>query len=369
MFQCKYKNKRVLITGHTGFKGAWLTAWLLKLGANVAGYSIDLPTQPALFEILGLKNKIEHYTADVCDLEQLKRVFDKFKPEIVFHLAAQSLVAKSYKDPHQTFSTNAIGTLNVMECIRTSKDIKAAVMITSDKAYRNVEWDYGYRETDAVGGEDPYSGSKGCAELICYSYFNSFFNNLSTPMLATARAGNVIGGGDWAENRIVPDCMRAWADNKAVEIRSPYATRPWQHVLEPLSGYLWLGAQLLSGNKKTKNQSFNFGPDSNSENSVVDLIAALAIHWPYAEKEIKQSTYGAEATLLKLCCDKALRQLAWQPTLSFKQTVALTAKWYEQFYRHHDVDMYQFTLEQIDQYIELAVQKECVWSKSLFATI
>lgn len=370
MFQNQYKNKRVLITGHTGFKGSWLAAWLLQLGADVAGYAIDIPTQPSHFVAAGLQNKIKHYQGDVGDLAALQLVFAEFKPDVVFHLAAQALVRRSYDDPLTTFNSNALGTLNVLECIRQNPAIQAAIMITSDKAYRNVEWTWGYRENDQLGGEDPYSASKGCAELICYSYMNSYFNQPGSTAVATTRAGNVIGGGDWAEDRIIPDCIRAWANQQTLTLRCPQATRPWQHVLEPISGYLWLGANLLQGNQRAKNQSYNFGPDALTNQSVERLIEAMAKHWNNARWQIdpQGSTSRPEAGLLKLCCDKALADLQWHAILSFSETVTLTAQWYQHYYNNNASDMLMLTQQQIMEYVQLAQQRGLAWTSAPIAT-
>ncbi|MCH8157921.1 MAG: CDP-glucose 4,6-dehydratase, partial [Nitrospinae bacterium] len=271
MFENIYQDRRVLVTGHTGFKGSWLSAWLLDLKAQVAGYSLDIPSQPSHFEALSLTNRIEHTQGDVRNKTTLKQAIDQFRPEIVFHLAAQSLVRKSYEDPIATFETNSMGTLNILDCLRTQPSVEAAVLITSDKCYENVEWLWGYRENDRLGGKDPYSASKACAELIANSYMQSFFKN-SGPNISTTRAGNVIGGGDWAADRVVPDCFRAWSQGKPMVIRNPNATRPWQHVLESLSGYLTLGQKLFQGDANVKNQSFNFGPQASVNQSVGDLI-------------------------------------------------------------------------------------------------
>ena len=233
MFENIYHDRRVLVTGHTGFKGSWLSSWLLDLGATVAGFSTNVPTKPSHFEVLRLTDRIEHFEGDVRNKGSLQKAIDKFYPEIVFHFAAQSLVRKSYEDPALTFETNSTGTLNLLECLRSQPSVKAAVLITSDKCYENVEWLWGYRENDRLGGKDPYSASKACAELISRVYMESFFKK-NGPNIATARAGNVIGGGDWASDRIVPDCVRAWSEKKPIITRSPKATRPWQHVLHLL---------------------------------------------------------------------------------------------------------------------------------------
>ena len=264
MFGHIYEGRRVFVTGHTGFKGSWLTAWLLQMGAEVAGFSDAVPTAPSHFDVIGLGGRIRDYRGDVRDRKALVEAMREFKPEIVFHLAAQALVRASYDNPADTIEVNAMGTLNVLEAVRVTPSVEAVVSITSDKAYRNDEWVWGYRETD------PYSASKGCAEIIAHSYFKSFFGDpVNAPYCATTRAGNVIGGGDWAADRIVPDCARAWSEGREVEIRSPHATRPWQHVLEPLSGYLWLGARLLDTNAglpagatasfDPRGQAYNFG--------------------------------------------------------------------------------------------------------------
>ena len=272
MFDNIYKGKRVLITGHTGFKGSWLCSWLLDLGATIAGYSVDVPTEPSHFQALGLSDRIEHFQGDVRNKSSLKKTIGKFCPDIIFHLAAQSLVRKSYEDPVLTFETNSLGTLNLLDCLRDQPSVIATVIITSDKCYENVEWLWGYRENDRLGGKDPYSSSKACAELITKVYMESFFKEKG-PNIATTRAGNVIGGGDWAIDRLVPDCVRAWSKKEEVVIRNPKATRPWQHVLEPLSGYLAVGQKLLQGNSAVRNQSYNFGPTAKVNQSVGDLIS------------------------------------------------------------------------------------------------
>ena len=280
---------------------------------------------------------------------------------MVFHLAAQALVRRSYDDPAATFETNALGTMNVMEALRTSDTVQTAVLITSDKCYRNVEWEWGYRETDHLGGEDPYSASKGCAELIAWSYMHSFFSD--GPACATTRAGNVVGGGDWALDRIVPDCARAWAAGEAVEIRSPGATRPWQHVLEPLSGYLWLGAGLWKGADGLDKEAFNFGPRAEVDNTVGEVVEALVTHWPGFEMRLDPAGQGRakESTLLKLCCDKALARLSWRAILDFTTTMDLTADWYQAFYEGGR-DMFDLTMDQIEEYAARARAEEIQWA-------
>ena len=360
-FENAYLGRRVLVTGHTGFKGSWLSTWLESLGAEVAGFSIDIPTTPSNFALLGLEKRVRHYLGDIRDLERLTQVIDEFRPEIIFHLAAQPLVRGSYTDPVTTFQTNTMGTLNLLECVRVRPWIEATVLITSDKVYRNDEWCWGYRETDALGGHDPYSGSKGCAELVAYSYYHSFLSNTPTRMVTT-RAGNVIGGGDWADDRIVPDCMRAWSEGKTVDIRNPHATRPWQHVLEPLGGYLWLGSRLLSGYDGLDGEAFNFGPDANVDQTVAELLAAMAARWPGVEWHATEGhdKDAPEATLLKLSCDKALFYLGWHAVLKFPEVVALTVDWYHTWHSG-EKDLHGYTLSQIDQYQGLARERGLPW--------
>lgn len=366
MFANCFQNRRVLVTGHTGFKGSWLCSWLLDLGATIAGYSAEIPTHPSHFESLGLANRMLHHIGDVRDRPALANLLNTFKPEIVFHLAAQPLVRYAYSEPLLTFETNAMGTLNLLECIRHQPSVQAAVFITSDKSYRNMEWSWGYRENDFLGDKDPYSASKACAENIIYSYFHSFFSN-GGPRIGSTRAGNVIGGGDWAASRIVPDCVRAWSQGKTVQLRFPHATRPWQHVLEPLSGYLWLASQLWNRNDTVNGEAYNFGPPATVNQTVSQLIDAIAVFWPQAvwAVEAQGNTEKKEANLLKLNCDKALHQLQWQPVLEFTESVRFTAEWYRNFYAQAGTpDMWSMTQEQIKAYIKRAVQDNLAWTKS-----
>lgn len=366
MFGDAYRGRRVLITGHTGFKGSWLALWLLHLGAEVTGYSIDLPSTPANFELLGLDRRLTHVWGDVRDRGHLARVIDEFRPEVVFHLAAQALVQRSYTDPAGTFETNTMGMVNVLECVRTRPWIEVAVLITSDKAYRNEEWVWGYRETDALGGHDPYSGSKGCAELVAHSYFHSFLRHAPT-RVATARAGNVIGGGDWASDRVVPDCVRAWTAGEVAAIRSPEATRPWQHVLEPLSGYLSLGAGLLASQPGLNGEAFNFGPDAHVDATVAELLSAIEACWPGVEWTVPKGFErgGHEATLLKLSCDKVLAHLRWRAVLRFTETVAFTVEWYRRWMEGGGGDAYSFSVGQIERYGALARERGVPWSQQV----
>jgi len=366
MFSNIYNNKKVLITGNTGFKGSWLTVWLLKLGAKVYGISKDIPSEPSMFKEVQLKKKINYFDKDIRDLQSVKQIIEEIKPHFIFHLAAQSLVSVSYLDPIETISTNVLGTANVLETLKESNHNCVAIIITSDKCYDNVEWVWGYKETDTLGGKDIYSGSKGAAELIFKSYYYSFFNkNNSNVKAATTRAGNVIGGGDWAKDRIVPDCMRAWSKNEIVEIRSPNSTRPWQHVLEPLSGYLTIGRELYL-DKKLSGENFNFGPMSQHTHTVKEILEDLSNHWNIKDLskvfKITDEIKFHEASLLKLNCDKALFHLKWLPTLNYKQLIEFTGLWYYNFYKEQ-VNMLDFTLDQISKYEHIAADKEIQWTK------
>ncbi|MFC1595699.1 CDP-glucose 4,6-dehydratase [Candidatus Margulisiibacteriota bacterium] len=363
MFNNIYKDKKVLITGNTGFKGSWLTIWLLSLGAKVYGISKDIPTEPSIFKALGLSERIMHFQEDIRDLSRMTSIIAETKPNFIFHMAAQPIVSASYNDPIETISTNVLGTAHILEALRISRHSCNTIIITSDKCYDNVEWTWGYRESDALGGKDPYSASKGAAELMIKTYYHSFFKDTDTRIVST-RAGNVIGGGDWAANRIVPDCIRAWAEEKAVEIRRPNATRPWQHVLEPLSGYLRAGQLLAEGHEIT-GESYNFGPHTDQNFTVLEVLKAIGSHWSFEKlKDIfKVNEVGGfhEAGLLKLCCDKALHQLNWQPTLDFNQMAKFTANWYYKYYKA-EPKMYAFTEQQINEYCDLAKSKEIEWA-------
>ena len=365
MFGIIYKNKKVLVTGNTGFKGSWLTIWLLKLGARVYGISKDIPTKPSIFEELGLKNKIVHYDKDVRNLENIQTIIEEVQPDFLFHLAAQPVVSKSYLDPIETLSTNIMGTANVLEALKTCNHHCYGIFITSDKCYDNVEWVWGYKETDALGGKDIYSGSKASAEMVIKSYYHSFFKKSdSNVKIVSTRAGNVIGGGDWALDRIVPDCMRAWSLHKAVEIRSPQAVRPWQHVLEPLSGYLTLGQHLYKGDD-LNGESFNFGPPSQYSHTVKNLIEDLSKYWNHKDiskaYRITDELKFHEAGLLMLNCDKAFFHLKWFPTLSHEKLIEFTSIWYFNFYKCQ-INMLDFTLSQVEEYEQIASEKKIQWT-------
>ncbi len=364
MFNQTFKAKKVLITGHTGFKGSWISRWLIDLGAEVAGISNFVPTTPSHFETLGLASQMKDMRADINNLKDLSKCIQDFAPTIIFHMAAQPIVSTSISDPVDTLATNIIGTANVLEAIRFTPSIKAAVIVTSDKCYENVEWEFGYRENDKLGGKDPYSASKACAEIIFHSYFRTYFRDTSHIQLATARAGNVIGGGDWAKDRIVPDNVRAWGSGNQPVIRSPHATRPWQHVLEPLSGYLWLAAKLLAQEPNLNGESFNFGPPEEVNATVEQLLQEMVKHWNGKSWRVESSNLTRkEAGLLKLNCDKALARLAWQPTLKFPETIEFTANWYRSFYEESAVNAGSITSQQIARYVNLAKKRNLVWAK------
>ena len=362
-FNDVYKGKKILITGNTGFKGSWLSTWLLSLGADVYGYSLDIPTSPSMFEVLRLKDRVKHCFGDIRNVEELKKCVDEIHPDFIFHLAAQAIVSVSYKNPLDTVSTNVMGTANVCEVIKSIDWPCVCVLITSDKAYDNVEWIWGYRETDALGGGDVYSGSKGAAELVIRCFWRSFIQHKSNIKLGVARAGNVIGGGDWAKDRIVVDCAKAFSVGNPVEIRCPSATRPWQHVLEPLSGYLNLG-QYLFENKSTNGEPYNFGPRAEQTKTVLELVRDIADLWGLsADKMVKvvENVPFKEATLLKLNCDKALAYLNWHSTLHYKECVRYIVDWYRSFYCCNE-DMYKLTVRQIESYMDEAVAQKIKWA-------
>jgi len=366
MFKNIYKNKKVLVTGHTGFKGSWLSTWLIKLGANVIGVAKDIPTNPSMFEELQLEDKIKHYQEDIRDLSRISKIIKDEKPEFLFHLAAQPIVSTSYADPIETISSNVMGTANVLEALKISNHLCTAIIITSDKAYDNIEQVWGYKEDDKMGGKDIYSGSKGAAELIIKSYFHSFFKSTESNIkLAIGRAGNVIGGGDWAKDRIVVDCMEAWSKNQSVEIRSPQATRPWQHVLEPLSGYLNLGAELFIDNS-LDGEAFNFGPRAEQNHTVKQLLEDLSKFWNFSNVNDAFTITGNipfhEAGLLKLNCDKALFYLRWQANLEYKDTIRFTSEWYYDFY-NSEKNILDTTIEQISEYENMAKEKNLSWTE------
>ena len=331
-FEAAYRGKRVFITGHTGFKGSWLTEWLLALGAHVTGYSLPPPTDPALFDQLGLAARIKHIEADIRDLDRLSAAIVESDPEFVFHLAAQPLVRLSYDQPVETYQTNVIGTVHVLEALRSLTTPCVAIFVTTDKCYENREWLHAYREEDPLGGYDPYSSSKAAAEIAIAAYRQSFFNPARrTPVkVASARAGNVIGGGDWAQDRIVPDSIRALARGEAIRVRNKNSTRPWQHVLEPLSGYLTLAAALATRDEEQLCSAFNFGPTLASNRSVEALVNQILKQWPGKWADQSDPNAPHEARLLNLATDKAFHLLNWSPVWNFETTAQMTVDWYRQ---------------------------------------
>jgi CDP-glucose 4,6-dehydratase len=349
LFEGYYAGRRVFVTGHTGFKGSWLTQWLLLLGAEVIGYSIDVPTQPSLYESRGLSGQIQDMRGDVRQFQDLQTAMAKFAPEVVIHLAAQPLVLPSYGDPLTTFETNVMGTANVLEAARHCPSVRSVVMVTTDKCYANNEWQYGYREGDALGGHDPYSASKAAAEMVVASYRSSFFGPESAPGqktgIASVRSGNVIGGGDWATDRLVPDCMRALMEEEPIVVRNPGSVRPWQHVLEPLAGYLWLGA-LLAREPARYAGAWNFGPDPESAVSVEQLVSRVCQAWGgTAQYEtVVPGQALSEAGTLRLDCTKARSQLGWRPVYGVGEAVRETVTWY------------RLTMEDAGRAIPLTVQ-------------
>ncbi len=362
-FDC-FNNKSILITGHTGFKGSWLTAWLLSLGANVTGISLPSQEGNSHFESLDASKSINDFRFDIRNFNLLKDKISEIRPDFIFHLAAQAIVKESYKDPLTTWSTNCIGTINLLDCARDLSNSCTIVMITSDKCYENNEWIWGYRENDRLGGSDPYSSSKAAAELAIRSYFRSYFSGSkdNSIRIASARAGNVIGGGDWSPHRIVPDCVKAWSTKKTVSIRNPNATRPWQHVLEPLSGYLLLASKLTEI-ENLNGESFNFGPNSDNNYSVVELVRKMSENWDQVKwdesPDLAESKY--ESTLLKLNCDKALDKLNWKSALSFSETVEMTTEWYKSYYEKKST-IKLFTYDQISKYAEIARKNNIKWA-------
>ncbi len=358
-----FKHKRIVVTGHTGFKGSWLCLWLSYLGANVTGVSNNVPSEPSHFEVSQLKSYVDDLRIDICDKESLKSLFQEIKPDYVFHLAAQALVKKAYKNPIETFATNTMGTINVLEALRGLRNPCVAILVTSDKCYENVEWEWGYRETDTLGGADPYSASKGAAELAISSYLSSFMPQDGLIRIGIGRAGNVIGGGDWAEDRLVPDCMRAWSNRKLVELRNPLSTRPWQHVLEPLSGYITLAMELRD-RQELHGEAFNFGPPVTHNHSVGELVSEIACHWENVRWDDVSSKYGGpyESGLLKLNCDKALHHLNWRAVWDFERTVQETVVWYRSYYGQKSKSMFNLSLEQIKEYIMTANNEGISWA-------
>ena len=349
-----WKNKRVLITGHTGFKGSWFCLWLQKLKANLCGYALCPPTEPSLFELTSVVENMTSIEADIRDFKKLKKCIKDFKPEIIFHMAAQSLVPQSYTSPVETYETNVMGTVNLLESIRGVEGVKILLNITTDKCYENREWFWGYRENEALGGKDPYSSSKACSELVTRAYRSSFFSpeeyKKHGVAIASARAGNVIGGGDWAEDRLIPDCIRSWSAGRNVIIRYPDAIRPWQHVLDALYGYMILAEKMYEDGAGYA-EAWNFAPEDENAISVRDVISSLGKYWGNgADFEIESGCRPYEASYLKLDCSKAKMKLGWQGKWKLDLALKKIVQWYQVFLKEPKAVKAK-TLEQIDEYM------------------
>lgn len=355
LFGDTFRNKRVLVTGHTGFKGSWLALWLNEIGADVTGLALPPEAEPNHWNLLNMP--INDHHLDIRDFAELQRVFNNAQPEIVFHLAAQPLVRRSYRDPIQTWSTNVMGTANVLEACRKTLSVRAVVVITTDKCYENREWHWGYRENDRLGGHDPYSASKAGAELVVASYRDSYFNTDTAPLLASARAGNVIGGGDWSEDRLIPDLIRKLENHQSLEIRAPQATRPWQHVLESLSGYLLLGQKLLTGDK-AYGEAWNFGPEPEGNRTVSEILSKLRDQWETVCWHVTDESQPREASLLYLDSTKAFRRLGWRPVWKIDETLEKTAEWYRAWLQDKAV----ISHHQLADYIEAAGRAKLKWT-------
>jgi CDP-glucose 4,6-dehydratase len=356
MFGNVYAGRRVLVTGHTGFKGSWLALWLRELGAKVHGLALAPETKPSHWELLSLD--LDSRYGDIRDAAAVKDAFARADPELVFHLAAQPLVRRSYRQPIETWSTNVVGTAQVLDACREARSLRAIVVVTTDKCYENREWAWGYRENDALGGHDPYSASKAGTELVAQSYRRAFFAEANSPRLATARAGNVIGGGDWSEDRLIPDLVRALDAKSTLEIRSPKATRPWQHVLECLSGYLLLGERLVDDAAFA--EAWNFGPDREGNRTVEEVLEAMRGEWPGVRWHQPGQLHVHEAQLLHLDSTKARERLGWKPVWSFEEGVAATAAWYRAWLESKKVA----SLEQLIAYTRAASQRGLAWTRT-----
>jgi CDP-glucose 4,6-dehydratase len=364
MYRSFYKDKRVLVTGHTGFKGTWLSLWLKKLGSNVWGVSLPPPTNPNLHEVIKAHAFAGEIECDIRNLDRLAGAIAEIRPQLVFHLAAQPLVRRSYVEPLETLQTNAVGTAHLLESVRRAELPCPIVVITSDKCYENREWDFAYREIDPLGGHDVYSMSKAATELVAQSWHKSFFMpNPKLGPVVTVRAGNVIGGGDYAQDRIVPDCVRALTEKKPILVRNPSAVRPWQHVLECLSGYLWLGARLgLEGKNSRVATPFNFGPEPSARQPVRRLVEEVLRSWPGEWVDGSSGAAPHEATLLSLSIEKAGALLGWYPAWDFQEAVHRTMSWYRERHSDKNPKMLDYSLNQIDDYTKAAQSKNLEWS-------
>jgi CDP-glucose 4,6-dehydratase len=353
--ESSWQGRRVFLTGHTGFKGSWMALWLTQMGAIVCGYSLAPPGEPNLFRVARLEERIQDIQGDICDLSHLCDAMQAFAPDVVFHLAAQALVRRSYAEPVTTYATNVMGTVNVLECVRHTPSVKAVVVVTTDKCYENREWQWGYREIDRLGGYDPYSNSKACAELVSAAYRDSFFPPAELAAhgvaVATARAGNVIGGGDWGLDRLIPDLIRGFVAGEQVAIRNPHAIRPWQHVLEPIRGYIQLAERLLSHDTCFAS-AWNFGPAEEDARPVEWIVRQLAERWsPETSWKIDQGQHPHEASYLKLDCARAHNLLGWRPALDVSVALQFIVEWFKHW--QAGSDMQKITLNQIDAYQRL----------------
>ena len=367
LFNGIFKNKTVFVTGHTGFIGSWLVLWLQSLGAKVIGYSLEPPTKQCLFETLSLENEITHIIGDIQDKQNLSDNIEKHKPEIVIHLAAQSLVRASYEDPSETFQTNILGTVNILDSIRKLDYVKACVIMTSDKCYQNLNSNHFHKETDPLGGNDPYSASKGAAEIITNSFRNSFFNTEKNhdknTGIASVRAGNVIGGGDWARDRIIPDCITALTTEKKIRVRNSSSIRPWQFVLEPISGILWLSSKLYT-NPKTYSTAWNFGPNQTNKITVEKIVQNIIKIWnrgDWVDVSKESKDQSIESVSLLLDSTKALNSLEWKTIYSLETAINETISWYKSYYSNH-VSMRELSINQIEQYSKKANQMNIAWA-------
>ena len=358
-----FKNSKVIITGHTGFKGSWLTAWLKELGADVMGISLEPNTSPSHFVASKIGKDIKNIKLDIRNRKKLEKKIVTFKPDFVFHLAAQALVGLSFKDSPLTWESNVLGTLNILESLKKLKNKCNVVIITSDKCYFNRETHSGYKETDILGGKDPYSASKASAEILVHSYVTSFFSKQKLIRIATARAGNVIGGGDWSDKRIIPDCIKSWSKNKTAKLRNPNSTRPWQHVIEAVGGYLCLAIN-LKFDKKLHGESFNFGPSLSKEYKVLDLVKNMSNYWENTswKKSSKFKKKFFESGLLRLNCNKAKRLIKWRSTLKFNELTLMVVDWYRNYYLNKK-NVSQITKSQIKEYQYLAFKRGSKWAK------